>query len=125
RPGSLVDLDEGLFLGGREIALLLPLALEEVEVAHEALEERLVLVAEGAQQDEQAEAALAGHARAGGDVLAGLGLDVELDPLTAVGMDGAGDDGIDVAAGLEDHTGTAHELGHGDPLGAGDDEGAL
>ena len=62
----------------------------------------LLVVAEGAQQDEQAEAALAGHAGAGGDVLARLGLDVELDPLAAVGVDGAGDDGLGVAAGLED-----------------------
>ena len=72
-------------------------------MADEALEEGLVGVAEGAQQDEQAEAALAGDAAAGGDLLARLGLDVELDPLTAVGVDGAGDDGLGVAAGLEDH----------------------
>ena len=56
------------------------------------------------------EAALAGDAGAGGDVLARLGLDVELDPLTAVGVDGAGDDGLGVAAGLEDDAGAADEL---------------
>ena len=38
-PGPLVDLEEGLLLGGRQLALLLPLALEELEVADEALQE--------------------------------------------------------------------------------------
>ena len=38
------------------------------------------------------QAALAGDAGAGGGVLARLLLDVELDPLTAVGVDGAGDE---------------------------------
>ena len=52
----------------------------------------LLVVAEGAEQHEQAEATLAGDAGAGGDVLARLLLDVELDPLTAVGVDGAGDE---------------------------------
>ena len=95
RTGALVDLDQRLVLGGRELAVLLPLPLEEVEVAHEALEEArvvLLVVAEGAQQDEQRQAALAGDAGAGGDVLARLLLDVELDPLAAVGVDGAGDE---------------------------------
>ena len=61
----------------------------------EALEEAgsvLLVVAEGAQQHEDAQAALAGDAGAGGDVLAGLLLDVELDPLAAVGVDGALDE---------------------------------
>jgi hypothetical protein len=64
-------------------------------VAHERVEEARVLllvVAEGAQEGEEAEAALAGDAGAGGDVLAGLLLDVELDPLAAVGVDRAGDE---------------------------------
>ena len=87
--GPLVDLEEGLLPGGGEVALLLPLPLEEVEVADEAVQEALVLVAEGAQQHEQRQAALAGHPGAGGDVLGRLGLDVELDPLAAVGVDGA------------------------------------
>ena len=100
--GALVDLEQGVLAGGDELALLLPLALEEVEVADEAVEEGLVLVAERAQHDEQREAALAGDAGAGGDVLVRLGLDVELDPLTAVGVDGAGDDRLRVPAGLED-----------------------
>jgi hypothetical protein len=52
----------------------------------------LLVVAEGAQQDEDAHAALAGDAGAGGDVLAGLLLDVELHPLTAVRVDGALDE---------------------------------
>ena len=63
-------------------------------MADEALEEAgrvLLVVAEGAQQDEDAEAALAGDAGAGGDVLARLLLDVELDPLTAVRVDRARD----------------------------------
>ena len=68
----------------------------------------LLVVAEGAEQHEQAEAALAGDAGAGGDVLARLCLDVELDPLAAVGVDGAGDELVLVrlrggsAPGLED-----------------------
>ena len=77
------------------MAVLLPLALEEVEVGDEAVEEAggvLLVVAEGAQQREDAHAPLAGHAGAGGDVLAGLLLDVELHPLTAVGVDGALDE---------------------------------
>ena len=64
-------------------------------MAHEAIEEArvvLLVVAEGPEQHEQAEATLAGDAGAGGDVLARLLLDVELDPLTAVGVDGAGDE---------------------------------
>ena len=92
RTGTLVDLDERLVLGGSDVALLLPLALEEVEVADEAVDEAgcvLLVVAEGAQQGEDAHAALAGHAGAGGDVLARLLLDVELEPLTAVRVDGA------------------------------------
>ena len=133
--GPLVDLDQRLVLGGGELAVLLPLALEEVELAHEGLEEAgslLLVVAEGAQQDEQAQAALAGDAGAGGDVLAGLLLDVELDPLTAVGVDGAGDQLVlgqvpqaEPLTGLEDDAGRTHELGHDDALGAVDDEGAL
>ena len=87
--GALVDLEQRLLAGRRQVALLLPLALEEVEVADEAVQEGLVAVAQGAQQDEEREAALAGDAAAGGDVLARLGLDVELDPLTPVGVDGA------------------------------------
>ena len=96
--GALVDLEQGLLTGGSQVALLLPLPLEEVEVAHEAVQEGLVAVAERAQQHEQRQAALAGHAAAGGDVLARLGLDVELDPLTAVRVDGPGEDRLGVAA---------------------------
>src|SRR5581483_10232183 len=105
RTGPLVDLEQRLFLGGGELPLLLPLSLEEVEVADVVLEEPwrvLLVVAEGAQEDEQREATLARHACAGGHVLARLLLDVELDPLTAVRMDGAGGDGLGVAALLED-----------------------
>ena len=96
--GALVDLEQGLLAGRSQVALLLPLPLEEVEVAHEAVQEGLVAVAQGAQQHEQGEAALARHAAAGRDVLAGLGLDVELDPLTPVRVDGPGEDGLGVAA---------------------------
>ena len=77
----------------------------------------LLVVAEGAQQGEDAEAALAGDAGAGGDVLAGLLLDVELHPLTAVGVDRALDQLVlgqvaeaEALAGLEDDAGAAHEL---------------
>ena len=117
------------------MALLLPLALEEVEVADEAIDEPrrvLLVVAEGAQQDEDAHAPLAGDARAGGDVLAGLVLDVELHPLAAVRVDRALDELVlaQVAeavplAGFEDDAGAAHELRDDDALGAVDDERAL
>ena len=123
--GPLVDLEQGLLAGRSQALLLLPLALEEVEVADEALEEALVAVAEGAQQDEQREPALAGHPGAGGHVLGRLGLDVELDPLAPVGVDGAGEDRLGVAAGLEDDPRRANQLADDDPLGAVDDEGAL
>jgi hypothetical protein len=117
------------------VALLLPLALEEVEVADEAVDEArrvLLVVAEGAQQDEDAHAALAGDAGAGGDVLARLVLDVELHPLTAVRVDGALDELVLAQvteavplARLEDDAGRTDELRHDDALGAVDDEGAL
>ena len=102
---------------------------------HEALEEPgvvLLVVAERPEQGEQRQAALAGHPHSRGDLLAGLLLHVELDPLASVGVDSArhelvlGQVAQAVAlAGLEDHAGRAHELGHDNPLGAGDDEGAL
>ena len=94
-------------------------------MADEPVQEPLVLVAEGPEQDEQRQPALAGHPGAGGDVLGGLGLDVELDPLPPVGVDGAGDDRLGVTAGLEDHARGPHQLADHDPLGAVDDEGAL
>ena len=50
RAGPLVDLDQRLVLGRGELAVLLPLALEEVEVVDELLEEAglvLLVVAEG------------------------------------------------------------------------------
>src|SRR3546814_3255082 len=72
-------------------------------------------------QKEDRQAALAGDAGAGGDVLAGLLLDVELDPLAAVGVDGAlhqlvlGEVTQAVAlTGLEDDAGRPHELRHDD-----------
>ncbi len=117
------------------MAVLLVLALEEVEVAHEAVEEPrrvLLVVAERAQQHEDRQAALAGDAGAGGEVLAGLLLDVELDPLAAVGVDRARDPLVlrEVAEAeplprLEDDARRAHELRHDDALGAVDDERAL
>ena len=133
--GPLVDLDQRLVLGRGDVALLVPLALQEVEVGDEALEEAggaLLVVAEGAQQREDAEAPLAGHPGAGRDVLAGLLLDVELHPLTAVGVDRSLDELVlgqvaqaEALARLEDHAGAAHELADDDALGAVDDEGAL
>ena len=135
RPGPLVDLDQRLVLGGGEVAVLLPLPLEEVEVADEALQEPrgvFLVVAERPQQHEQRQAALAGDAGAGGHVLAGLLLDVELDPLTPVRVDGARDQLVlgqvtetEPLAGLEDDAGAADELRHDDALGAVDDERAL
>src|SRR5204863_9358086 len=73
--GALVDLDQRFVLRGREVAVLLPLPFEEIEVTHERLEEPrrvLLVVAERTQQDEETQAALARDARAGGDVLARL-----------------------------------------------------
>ena len=102
---------------------------------HEAVEKArrvLLVVPERAQQHEDREAALAGDAGARGEVLARLLLDVELDPLAAVGMDGARDPLVlrEVAeaeplTGLEDHARRPHELRHDDALGAVDDERAL
>ena len=135
RTGSLVDLDEGLVLGRGDVALFVPLTLEEVEVGDEAVEEPggvLLVVTEGAQQGEDPQAALAGDAGAGGDVTAWLLLDVELHPLAAVGVDRALDELVlgQVAeavtlAWLEDHAGAAHQLADDDALGAVDDERAL
>ena len=91
-----------------------------------------LVVAERAQHREDAEAALAGDAGAGGDVLAGLVLDVELHPLTAVRVDRALDELVlgqvaeaEALAGLEDDAGAADELAHDDALGAVHDERAL
>jgi len=74
------------------VAFLFPLALEEVEVVDEAVEETremFFVVTECAQQREDAEATLARNARACRDVLARLLFDVEFQPLTAVRVDGA------------------------------------
>ena len=135
RTGPLVDLEQRLVLGRGQLAVLLPLPLEEVEVAHELVEEArvvLLVVAEGPEQHEQRQATLAGDAAAGGDVLARLLLDVELDPLAAVGVDGAGDELVlgqvaqaEPLTRLEDDARRADELGHDDALGAVDDERAL
>ena len=135
RAGALVDLDESLVLRGGDVALLVPLTLEEIEVGHEAVDETgrvILVVAERAQQREHAHAALAGHAGAGGDVLAGLLLDVELEPLTALRVDGALHQLVlgqvtkaVTLTGLEDDAGAAHQLRHHDALGAVVNEGAL
>ena len=124
RAGALVDLEQCLVPGRDELALALPLGLEEVEMTHEAAQERLVLVTEGAQDHEKGEAPLAGDPRAGIHVPRRFPLDVELDPLAPVGVDRARDDRLLVAAGLEDNAGRADELADHDTLGAVDDEGA-
>src|SRR4051794_5062562 len=133
--GPLVDLDECLVLSRSDVLFLLPLTFEEIELGNEALEEprsMLFVVPAGTQQREDAHAALAGDACAGGDVLAGLVLDVELQPFTTVRMNCPLDELVlaevaqpEALARLEDHTGAAHELRHDHPLGAVDDEGAL
>ena len=126
RAGPLVDLQEGVLSGRGEVALFLPLSLEKVEIADETVDETVVVrIAQGSQQDEKAQPALAGHPRTGRDLLAGLGLHVELDPLPAVGVDGAGNDRLQVAAGLEDDAGGADQLRDHYALGSVDDEGAL
>ena len=121
-------------MGGSELTILFPLAFEEVEVVDELVEETwsvLFVVAECTKENEEAEATLAGHTRAGGYVLAGLLFDVELDPFATVGMDGAGNELVlcevtqTVAlTWLEDNAWRANELGHNDTLGAVDHEGA-
>ena len=133
--GPLVDLQQGLVLGGVLVLVALPLFSQEVEVAHEPVEKTgfvLLVVAQGPQQGEQAHAALAGHSGASGGVAARLVLHVELDPLSPVGVDGAGDQLVlaqvaepESLAGLEDHSRGAHELGDHDPLGSVHDERSL
>ncbi|CAB4894970.1 unannotated protein [freshwater metagenome] len=135
RAGTLVDLHERLILGRREVTLLVPLVLEEVEVGNEPVDEAggvLLVVAEGAQQGEDTQATLAGNAGTGGDELAGLVLDVELEPFTTVRVHGALDELVlaqvsqtEALTGLEDDAGTTYELAHHDTLGAVDDERAL
>ncbi|CAB5064339.1 unannotated protein [freshwater metagenome] len=74
------------------MTLLVPLVFEEVEVSDETVDEAwgvLFVVAEGAQQREDAEATLACHSSASSWVFSGLLLDVELNPLTAVRVDGS------------------------------------
>jgi hypothetical protein len=51
RTCALVDLEQRLVPRRDQLALALPLGLEEVEMAHEAAQERFVLVSEGAQHD--------------------------------------------------------------------------
>ena len=104
-------------------------------MADEGLEEPgsvLLVVAEGPEDDEDAEAALAGDPSAGGDVLARLLLDVELDPLASVRVDGARDELVlgqvaktKALTRLEDHARRADELRHDHALGAVDDERSL
>ena len=111
----LVDLQEGLLLGGSDVLVLLPLPLEVVEVTDETVQEAglvLLVVAQRPKEREHREATLASHPGAGCDVLAGLLLNVELDPLATVGMDGPGHQLVlgQVAeavpiAGLEDDAG--------------------
>ena len=135
RTGSLVDLEQRLVLGRRELLVLLPLTFEEVEVGHEPIEEAgvvLLVVAEGPEEREHRQATLAGDAAAGGDVLARLLLEVDLEPLAAVRVDGAGDELVlgqvtqtEALTWLEDDARRADELRHDDTLGAVDDEGAL
>jgi len=103
-------------------------------VLHEGVEEAgdvVLAEAEGPDEHEQAEATLAGDTGAGGDVLAGLLLDIELDPFTPVGVDGAGDQLVlgqvaqaEAFTRLEDDARRTHQLRHHDTLGAVDHERA-
>ena len=104
-------------------------------MADEGFEETgsvLLVEAEGPEHGEQRKAALAGDPDTGGRVLARLLLDVELDPLTPVGVDGAGDHLVlrqvtqpEPLAGLEDDAGRTNELRDHDTLGAVDHEGSV
>ncbi|CAB4791838.1 unannotated protein [freshwater metagenome] len=117
------------------MTLLVPLVFEEVEVSDETVDEAwsvLFVVAEGAQQGEDAEATLACHAGTRGDELARLVLDVELEPFATVWVHGALDELVlaevtkaEALAGLEDDAWATNQLAHHDTLGAVDDEGAL
>ena len=121
-------------MSGRKFFVLLPLTFEEVEVVDELLEEAggvLFVVAECTEKHEQAEATLTGNTGAGGDVLAWLLLDVELDPFTAVWVNGSG---YQLMLGevtksvsltrLEDHTRRSNQLANYNTLGAVDHERA-
>ena len=131
---TLVDLDERLFLGRREFAILFPLPFEEVEVIDEFVEETrsvLLVKAKCPKQHEEAEATLACNTSARGDVLARLLLDIEFDPFAAVGVNGAGDELMlgevtqaVALARLEDDARRADELTYDHTLGAVDHEGA-
>jgi len=120
RLRALHDLDHRLVAARGEVLLAQPLLFEEVEVLHETLEESgrvLLVVAERAQDEEDAETALARDACTGGRVLARLVLDVELEPLAALRVDGAlhqlvlGEVAQAVAlARFEDHARRTHEL---------------
>ena len=88
----------------------------------EAVVEGLVLVAQRSQQREERQTALAGHTGPGVDVTVGLVLDVELDPLTTVRVDGAGEEGLCVTARGEDRARGADQLADDHSLGAVDDE---
>jgi len=97
-------------------------------------EARLVLfvVPEGTKQSEDAEATLAGHAGTGGDIFAGLLLDIELDPFATVRVNRAGNELMlgevtqtVTLARLEDNARGTNQLRHNDTLGAVDHEGAL
>ena len=97
-----------------------PLAFEEVEVANKRWQETrcvLFVEAEGTDKREHRQAALASNAGTSGDVLARLLLDIELDPFTAVRVDGAGNklmlaevtQAVTLAR-LEDHAWAANQL---------------
>ena len=133
--GTFVNFDESFVLGWRYIALLVPLTFEEVEVRNEAIQETgsvLFVVAERTQHGEDSKAAFAGHAGAGGDILAWLVLYIELHPFAAVGMNGALDELVlgevakaEALTRLEDHSRAADELANYDTLGAVNDERSL
>ena len=110
RTCPLVDLEEGVLTSLEGTCLLLPLVTQEVEVVDEVRVERLILVTKGTQEGEQREAALPGDAGPCGNRLVGLVLDVELDPLTAIGVDGPSEQRLGIAAGGEDRSGRANQL---------------
>ena len=96
-------------LGDLEVRLLpvrVELVLEEVEVRHELLEERLVHGGvEGSQQREDRDTTLASDTRAGVRRLVLLLFEVDLEPLTTARVDGAFEGNLLVLAGLEQHAG--------------------
>ena len=104
-------------------------------MTNETLEETwevFFVVTKCTKKNEKAETTLACNTCTSGDVLARLLFNVEFDPLTAVRVDGAGNELMllqvtktETLARLEDDAGRTNELRNNNALSAVNDEGAL